>query len=116
MTNGDYIRSMMTDRMISEMYFGKNAEYFLDSALPFLQQIDEVFNYWSSFDGKDTGNVIMYDSIPSIWQWKVTYNSNTQKWTHTGRTDRLSFQQWLFMQYDKNYWNKAINEFDKKNK
>ena len=94
MTNGDYIRSMMTDRMISEMYFGKND--FLDSALPFLQQIDEVFNYWSSFDGKDTGNVIMYDSIPSTWQWKVTYNSNTQKWTHTGRTDRLSFQQWSY--------------------
>lgn len=115
MTNGDYIRSMMTDRMISEMYFSRDIQH-LSNPHYFLQQIGKVFNYWCSFDGKDTGNVIMSDCIPSIWQWEVTYNSNTQKWTHTGRTDRLSFQQWLFMQYDKNYWNKAINEFDKKNK
>lgn len=110
MSNGDYIRSRLSDRDMCILFINQRWAY-----EGFLWDVRKVYDYWKTFKFTDQGNIKHKgEKTPSIWNWRRTLNKETGEWETTGRTLEVAFSVWLANPYKKENWDEAIREYDKR--
>lgn len=103
MTNFDYFKQTLTERELADIF----------SERKFLYLEGRLHDAWSKWCGSisSTGtNVQKNGKIPNIWFWERTHNLETGKWEKTGRNKNISIQQFLFMPYKAEYWEREVEE------
>ena len=116
MTNGDYVRQYLFDSDIAKMM----SLSFSRSDSNILIKLHKVFDYWSTYEyTKQSGNYFkikedLYKKC-SIFNIFTKFSiEETGEEIKYGRTYENSMRLFLSLTYDKNYWDTAIKEYDKK--
>ena len=108
MTNAEFIKSKLTDADIAcMMQFGV---IFDCNRTKLIKKAYDTWKKWAESASDNHGNmakgihgttVIKQD--PSVWNFeKWKYPDGT--WKHSGRTESVSMQVWLSMQYNEKEW------------
>jgi len=106
MTNADYIKSRLTDSDIASMIGNFNGSRSILSDKAY-----DVWHRWAESVTSNHGNMAGRDGIedPSVWYWeRWCYPGN--KWKRMGRTQNVSIQVWLSMQYKPEEWDEEGKE------
>lgn len=96
MTNLEYIKSIMTDRIMAEMLLnGKNGA-------DFKWRVVKAFHEWAYRFGEQKGNCVE-NGQPSIWMYEIWHypDGHMEK---RGQPRNVAFQTWLCHQYNKDDW------------
>ena len=96
MTNLEYIKSQMTDRIMSELLsYGGNGG-------AFKWRVVSAFKNWANSFGEQKGNCVE-NGQPSIWMFEIWHypDGHMEK---KGQPRNVSFQTWLCHQYNKDDW------------
>ena len=102
MTNFDYFKQTLTEREL--------ADIFSETKCSLEDRLYDAWEKWCN-NISDTGtNVQKNGKIPNIWFWRETYNEKTKKWEKTGRNMNISIQQFLFMPYKAEYWEREVEK------
>lgn len=105
MTNFEYIINNITERDVAMML------PYSSNRTPFIDKIYEVWEKWALSFSPNTGNMAK-DSIcgketiknnPSIWFWEKWFMPDGTK-ENKGRTQSVSVQVWLSLQYNPKDW------------
>ncbi len=97
MTNLDYIKSQMTDRILAEML--TNGEI----GSEFKWNVIGAFYKWADRFGDHKGNVVSEKGNPSIWSFEIWHYPDGHK-EKKGQPHNVAFQTWLCHQYNKDDW------------
>ena len=101
MTNAQYIMTILTDRDLAELFTQGNIFFHQ----PNNARIDKAFSNWREDTYRPNRNFTKEGELdPSVWQWSTIHNRKTGKWEKS-RDDQLTFQHWLFLQYNEKHWN-----------
>lgn len=95
MTNAEYIKSKMTDRVLAELLVGQS-----DS----LNKIRNAKWKWGERTTRNKGNVVGDYGKPSIWNFEKWYYKKDHTWRYKGRPPVVSMSVWLAKQYDERDW------------
>lgn len=97
MTNLDYIKSQMTDRILAEMLthgeIGHNFKW----------DVIGAFYKWADRFGDHKGNVVSEKGNPSIWSFEWWHYPDGRR-EKKGQPQNVAFQTWLCHQYNKDDW------------
>lgn len=104
MTNAQYIKTLLTDRDLAELFTSHGYYVFFEQ--PHNKQIANAFKAWREDNDRPNKNFIEENDTktPSVWQWLSIHNHKTGKWESTRRSLELMFQHWLFLQYNEKHW------------
>ena len=97
MTNLEYIKSQMTDRILAEML--THGEMGSD----FRWSVIGAFHKWADRFGDHKGNVVSEKGNPSIWSFELWHYPDGHK-EMRGQPHNVAFQTWLCHQYNKDDW------------
>ena len=96
MTNLEYIKSQMTDRILAEMLLnGKNGA-------DFKWRVVNAFHNWANSFGEQKGNCVE-NGQPSIWMFEIWHYPDGRR-EKKGQPHNVAFQTWLCHQYNKDDW------------
>lgn len=102
MTNAQYIMTLLTDRDLAELFTSHGYKWFYES--PNNAHIYKAFDNWRIDTYRPNRNFTKEgEPDPSVWQWSRIHNYRTGKWEDS-RQDSLTFQHWLFLQYNEKHW------------
>lgn len=102
MTNMEYILSRMTERDLAELFTHCGFWSSINGNLN--KKVVDAFRTWQKDTDKPNRNFTKEgEPNPSVYAWSKILNHKKNKW-ETGRTDMVSFQQWLGFQYNKKHW------------
>ena len=97
MTNLDYIKSQMTDRILAEMLthgeIGHNFKW----------DVIGAFYKWADRFGDHKGSVVSEKGNPSIWSFEWWHYPDGRR-EKKGQPLNVAFQTWLGHQYNKDDW------------
>lgn len=104
MTNAQYIMTLLTDRDLAELFTTSKWSTFYEQ--PNNHRIAEAFRNWREDTYRPNRNfTVEGEPNPSVWQWSKILNHKTNKWENNGcRETELTFQHWLFLQYNEKHW------------
>ena len=97
MTNLDYIKSIMTDRLAANLFFNNS------SGDNFQWKVIRAFNNWADRFGDHKGNVVNEKGNPSIWSFEWWHYPDGRR-EKKGQPRNVAFQTWLGHQYNKDDW------------
>lgn len=104
MTNAQYIMTLLTDRDLAELFATNSVRWNFKS--PNNRRIYNAFENWRNDTYRPNRNFTEEgEPDPSVWQWQTIHNHKTGEWEDKGRQETLTFQHWLFLQYNEKYWN-----------
>ena len=105
MTNAQYIMTLLTDRDLAELFATNTIRWNFES--PNNKRIHKAFEAWREDTYRPNRNFTKENEPdPSVWQWQSIHNHKTDEWEERGRQETLSFQHWLFLQYNEKHWRK----------
>lgn len=103
MTNAQYIMTLLTDRDLAELFISPYCSIYFEQ--PNNVRICKAFDNWREDTYRPNRNFTKEgEPDPSVWQWSTIHNHKTDKWEKS-RDDQLTFQHWLFLQYNEKHWN-----------
>lgn len=97
MTNAEYFRMTLTDKELADM-----AIYCANS---YNERLADAFEKWCAESGSVDSNTS--ENNPSRFFWQKIFNTKTNEWESTRRTENVSIQLFLSKQYDKKYWERG---------
>ena len=108
MTNADYIKSKLSDVDIAWML--RNGGRFAYTKSSLIERAYKAWTQWAESASNNHGNMAKgkhgeteIKEDPSVWYWpKWKYPDGT--WKNSGRTQIVSLQVWLSMQYRPEEW------------
>lgn len=107
MTNAQYIMTLLTDRDLAELF--ATTTICRNFKSPNNKRIYKAFEAWREDTYRPNRNFTKENEPdPSVWQWDRIHNHRTDEWENKGRTETLSFQHWLFLQYNEKHWNQGL--------
>lgn len=107
MTNAQYIMTLLTDRDLAELFATNTIRWNFTS--PNNKRIHKAFEAWREDTYRPNRNFTKENEPdPSVWQWDRIHNHKTDEWENKGREETLSFQHWLFLQYNEKHWNQGL--------
>ena len=104
MTNAQYIMTLLTDRDLAELFATNTIRWNFNSLNN--KRIYTAFDNWRNDTYRPNRNFTKDgEPNPSVWQWSKIHNHKTDKWESNGcREDELTFQHWLFLQFNEKHW------------
>lgn len=108
MTNEDFIKNNLTERDIAKLLlFGTRPESKV------IKDARKVFDYWTSHEFTKNSNCGERKTF-SIWKFTIWHNNEKNTKENIGRSMIVSREVWLSMPHNRKYWNKAIEEYNKR--
>ncbi len=111
MTNSEFIRSHISDVDLASLFawnYNKHSR--------FVKKIIHAHRIWAESASTNTGNMAkgthgstVIEANPSIWYWE-NWAYPDGSWRRMGRTNEVSFQVWLTMQYNPAEWDENNEE------
>lgn len=98
MTNGDYVRSVLTDRQLVDMYLLTGYD---DN---FHVLCHDAFKKWCADFGSVKSNV--KQNNPSPYYWQKIYDEDTKKWKESPVKRSVALQIFLSKPYEERFWKK----------
>lgn len=104
MTNAQYIMTLLNDRDLAELFTSRGG-YGCFYKSPNNKCIYKAFDNWRNDTYRPNRNFTKENEPdPSVWQWWSIHNHKTNEWEIRGRQESLTFQHWLFLQYNEKHW------------
>ena len=97
--------TLLNDRDLAELFATSTMRWNFES--PNNRRIHKAFEAWREDTYRPNRNFTKENEPdPSVWQWQSIHNYKTDEWEEIGRQETLSFQHWLFLQYNEKHWRK----------
>lgn len=98
MTNLEYIKSQMTDRILADLF----TYNYKSTWEKFNWKVIKAFHKWANSFGEQKGNYVE-NGQPSVWMWEIWHYPDGHK-EKKGQPRNVAFQTWLCHQYNKDDW------------
>lgn len=99
MTNLEYIKSQMTDRILADLF----TYNYKSTWEKFNWKVIKAFNNWANRFGDHKGNEVNEKGNPSIWSFEWWHYPDGRR-EKKGQPRNVAFQTWLCHQYTKDDW------------